>query len=963
MMRETYNSFRRDLAGMPPARRRVVIGVLTTFGLVLVLGLAGAVYLWDLARRFPQAPFKQPSRLYGEATRLAPGAGIGIDDIVAELESQGYREAEEESEKGEADEAEGKDEGESAAEGGEGDAGRPLPPGTFRRQEDRLAVDLRSSPTTEGPAPGGLLEVTFRGRRIGEIRQAGRVVDEAALPPPLLASYYDDEVQERRPVTLDQVPEHVIQAILAAEDDGFYTHPGVSPTGVARALWVNLRGEGEVQGGSTITQQLVKNVYLSSERTLSRKAKEALIAMMLEIRHGKKAILEAYLNEIYWGASSSVNLIGLGAASYAYYGKEPRELTLSEAATLAGMIQAPANYLPTQHPEEARERRDWVLQRMDELDWITPEQRQRAAATPVVARPQKLVTRPLAPYFAEFAKQEATERFDIEDIGGEGYLLFSSLRWRDQKEAQRALERGLASLDPRGGKNGKDPLQGALVSVDPRDGAILAYVGGRDYADSQFDRVSTARRQAGSAFKPVVYAAAFAESVATPVTLLRDSPITVKVDNKPWRPQNYDRGFQGSVTARTALERSLNIPTIRLALQVGLHRVVDLSRDMGIEGEMDTVPALALGTFEVSPRELAEVYSVFANDGLRPRVHGLKLVLDREGQEVDGEELESPQRVLSPQVAYLVTSGLQGVLDRGTAAAARGWGVQGRLAGKTGTTNDRRDNWFAGYSPDRVTVVWVGYDDNRRTRFSGSTAALPVWSRFTMAVRPAGGYKDFARPQGIVQLAIDPTTGQLATDACPYVVTDVFPDWKVPTEPCHRHGHPSGGRIYADAGGYYDPYATDPDPYGQYSEEDPYAGEPVDPYLLDTYIDQEGPRPVITNQPAALPPRTVRVNPLEPVGVDPAEIDTEAEEGVAVGEGEEDGSYIRPSSQRPAPPEPPLAGTAQPAPPEAAAADTPASEGEDETEIDVSVGTVEPSPTATPPAPPPAPPVGTPVGL
>ncbi len=873
-------SFRSYLAALPPLRRRLVIGALTMAGVVLLVGLAGSLYIWRISVQFPEAPFKQPSRLYGRATQLEPGAPVGAADVAAELRSLGYRETRE------------------AAEPG------PVAPGTFRRAGDRLSVYLRPFPTPDGPAEGGLLDVAFRGRRVAAVHTADGPAELASLPPPLLASYYGPEVEERRPVTLDALPEEVWRAVLAAEDDGFFTHPGVSPTGLARALWVNLRGGELQQGGSTITQQLVKNVYLSSERTLSRKAREAVLAMLVEVRHGKRDILEAYLNEIYWGSGGSVNLIGLGAAAYAYFGKDASDLTLEEAATLAGMIQAPANYSPVEDPDKAKERRDWVLQRMAELGWIPPERARLAIASPVRASLHKVVTRPLAPYFADFVKAEAEERFEVDALGGEGYMLFSNVSWRDQREAEKAVDRGLTGIDGwKKDKSKKEPLQGALISIDPRSGAILAYVGGRDYGVSQFDRVLQARRQAGSAFKPVVYAAAFAEGLATPATTLRDSPITVKVDDKPWRPQNYNRGFQGSVTARTALERSLNIPTVRLALQVGMSRLVDLSHDMGIQGEMEPVPALSLGAFEVTPREMAEVYGTLASGGLRPRVHGIVKLLDRRGEEVEGEEMETPQRVLPAQAAYLVTSLLQGVLERGTAAGVRAQ-VYGPLAGKTGTTNDRRDNWFAGYSPDRVTVVWVGYDDNRRTRLSGASAALPIWTHFTAAVGPPGGYRDFPRPPGIVQATIDPTTGQVATEYCPYAVTDVFPDWHVPAEPCRRH-HPGYSQTWAAS--------TVGNPGF-----DPVTGEPLDPYRLDPYLTENGERLEITNypqgdqypadpyteDPADLAPGTLERRSPRPVRIEPLRYEPVPEGGFEeeeadAGEPEDGAILIRPARAQP----------------------------------------------------------------
>jgi penicillin-binding protein 1B len=753
---------------MSPARRRLVIAGLVTAALLFLGGFAVAGYLWKISRRFPAAPYPQPSRLYGTATPLVAGEVLSAADMVAQLNLTGYRDT-------------------GQPTGGAADS---LAPGAWRQTGDRVAVHLRRFATPDGPAAGGrIVEVDFKGDRVTAVREAGKPVRAATLEPPLLASYYGRKVEERRPVTLDELPDPVVKAVLAAEDSGFYLHPGVSPSGMARALWVDLKGGEMEQGGSTITQQLVKNVYLSNRRTLSRKAKEAMIAMVLEVRYGKRAILQAYLNEIYLGQSGPANLIGLGAASRAYFGKDAPELSLPEAATIAGMIHSPAGTSPIDHPDEARERRDWVLKRMGALRWISKDQLQQALAAPLETHPQTVQARPLAPYFADAAEAEARERFGLKDLKSQGYTLFSTLSWRDQERAETAVTQGLAGLEAGWEKSQRRRklLQAALISVDPRDGSIRAWVGGRSFSGSQFDHVTEARRQAGSSFKPVIYAAAFASGVAMPATVFNDSPIVVRAGNAPWSPQNYDRTFHGNVTARTALENSLNVPTVRLALQVGMEHVVELARNLGFTGHLDPVPAAALGTFEVSPLELAGVYSTFATGGLKPPVHALTAVLDPDGEPVTGDELPAARRALPADAAYLVTNILQGVLDHGTAAASRGLGVVGPLAGKTGTTNDQRDSWFAGYSPDRATVVWVGYDDNSPSRLTGARGALPIWARFTAAVRPAGGYADFPMPAGMVRATVDPLTGQLATQWCPSQVTDLFPEWKAPTVPCERH--------------------------------------------------------------------------------------------------------------------------------------------------------------------------------
>jgi penicillin-binding protein 1B len=757
-----WKELHTDLAALPAGRRRLLIAATSALTLLVVGAGAFGISLWQICHRFPSAPYTQPSRLYGRATRLAPGAELPPADLLAELTAEGYRPRAQD---------------------------RPLTPGTFHQQEGFVTVDLRRFETADGPAGGQMVEVAYQGERIARVRLAGRPVASAELEPPLLASFYGDKVNERRPVRVSKLPPQVVRAVLAAEDSGFFNHPGISVPGIARALWADVRG-GAQQGGSTITQQLVKNVYLSSERTLARKAKEAVLAMVLEMRYRKVTILEAYLNSIYWGRSGSANLIGLGAASRAYFGKDASELTLAEAATLAGMICAPGEYSPLEHPDSSRGRRDRVLRRMAALGWVSAGTARQAEAEPLATSPQTVEARPLAPYFADAAAAEAAARFHVDDLADSGYLLFSTLGWREQRQAEAAVAAGLTGAEARWERSRQaddEPLQASLLSVDPRDGAILAYVGGRDYAESQFDRVAQAHRQVGSAFKPVVYAAAFAEGVATPASLLRDLPVEVRFGKTSWSPQNYDRSFRGNVTVRTALEQSLNVPTVRLAFQVGLSRIAALGHELGFAGDLAPVPALALGAVEATPRELATVYSTLAGGGTRPEIYGLAAVHDRFGEAVPGDERRAAPRVLSREAAYLVTAILQGVLDRGTGQAARSLGVHDRLAGKTGTTNDRRDSWFAGYSPDRVTVVWVGYDDNSRSHLSGNRAALPIWSHFTAGVRPAGGYPAFAQPGRIVAAEIDPATGGLATPGCPSVAREVFAAGETPAE-CPLHG-------------------------------------------------------------------------------------------------------------------------------------------------------------------------------
>jgi penicillin-binding protein 1B len=760
---------KRSTSGGSPrlTRRRLLI----VLGVLAILFTAGAALVvkpfWRLTSQFDDITYRQPSRLYARPPRLRAGELVNPDRLVADLRAAGY---------------------------GEG-AGLPLAPGRYLRGKNELIVHLRDFPGLEESA-GGLVEARLSGdrddkedrnQRISELLLNGHKAESVLLEPQLLASYYGADFKERRPVSVADVPKDLVNAVLAAEDGDFFRHSGISVTGIARAAWVDVRGREVRQGGSTLTQQLVKNLYLTQERTVTRKLQEILLTLLLEARYGKKEILDAYLNEIYLGASSGVNLMGVGAASRAYFGKDVGQLDLGEAATLAGMISAPGIFSPVDHPDRSEERRDWVLGRMAKLGLADPGRVEKAIAQPLSVSPEPVVKR-RTPYFADAVAQEAERRFGVTDLDDGGYTLISTLDLHDQQTAQKAVDWGLGSLEKSWQKGHKGaPLEAALVSIDPADGGILAYVGGRNYGRSQFDRAGQAHRQAGSAFKPIVYAAAFEGKVAVPASFIEDAPLTVRAGGTNWSPKNDDGTFHGWVSVRTALEHSYNPASARLALQVGLPKIVDLAHKMGIETHLDPFPSTALGAASITPVELATVYATLARGGLRPPIHGLAAVRDRHGKPVSGTSLPKPERVLSEQAAYLVTSLLQGVIDRGTGRGVRTQGVEGELAGKTGTTNDQRDAWFAGYSPERASLVWVGYDDNSPTALSGARAAVPIWGRFMAAVHPAGGYSVFKQPDGIQTAVIDPTTGLLATEYCPAVLTEVYPEGQVPTELCNRH--------------------------------------------------------------------------------------------------------------------------------------------------------------------------------
>jgi penicillin-binding protein 1B len=690
-----------------------------------------------------------PSRLYSAPPRLELGALLLPVELRGLFDDLGYRE--------------GKDAG--------------LMPGEYGATGRGLVVRLRG-PLDENRR----LEVTLRDGRVDAIALDGVSRKEYALEPVLLATYYSPALIEHRGVTIDRVPERVVRAVLAAEDAGFYKHPGVSPPSIARAAWANLCTGRVRQGGSTITQQLVKNVFLDPRRTLVRKVREAALAIALECKDDKRQILEAYLNEIYLGHAGSVQFVGLGAASEGYFGKAPEQLSLSEAALLAGMIRSPGTYDPRDRPGPARARRDWVLTRMAVLGFVD-----RAAATQAQAEPVVIVDRDLlrarAPWFAVAAAHEAADRFGVDVLRESGLTVHSTLDWFAQKRAEAVVARGLVRLEG-GAESGMStrahPLEAALVSLNPADGGILAYVGGRDPSRSSFDRVRQARRMLGSTFKPVVYAAAMEAGFLEPYTLLGDTAWTLDMGDRKWTPHNYDGAYHGLVPAQVALEQSLNVPTAQLAIDTGLDRIGQLARQMGITSAIDVRPAMALGAIAASPLEVAAVFGTLAGEGVARPPRAIAEVLDSRGRLVADRSVSSNPTVLSRETAYEITSMLRGAIDHGTGAGVRAHGLPDPLAGKTGTSDDRRDVWFAGYAPNRVTVVWVGYDDNRPTRLSGATGALPLWAEFMAAMRPAGGYAAFPRPESMVEVWIDPTTGLLAGDDCARRILVELPDYRVP---------------------------------------------------------------------------------------------------------------------------------------------------------------------------------------
>jgi len=747
--------------GRLPAGKWAIAG-LVLLGLIGVLALTVVSYTVVELARFERAEARRPAIVYAAGQWLGPGVNVRAVDLAGTLERLRYVET----------------------------RSRPITPGQFQRRKEGWEIVLRGTPESGRREPQRV-RLDTRDDRITAVLLGNRPVAGVSADPEILTGIDERPGEESRPVRLADVPVTLLSAILAAEDHRFFEHGGLDVRGLGRAAWANFRAGRVTQGGSTITQQLVKNRLLTSRRSYFRKIREAWLAALVEWRYPKDRILEAYLNELYLGHRGPFAIRGVGAAARAYFGKEIHQLTLGEAAVLAGMARAPNTYSPLLNPERARERRDVVLARMRELGKIVEAEYVAARREPLRVQSAGAVGQ-MAPYFTDRVRQEIEEAF----AGGSGRAghVFTTLDPSLQRMAEAAVTRGLERLEGRASlrrATAAERLQAAVVVLDPETGAIRALVGGRDYRASQFNRAVLARRQPGSAFKPFVYAAALTAHGGPPpftaASMIDDTPITVPVVGAPWSPRNYEDRYEGRVSVRRALELSLNAATVRIALEIGLPTVIETAHQLGLTADLAPVPAMVLGAFEVTPLDLARAYAPLANGGTRIAVPStLQTVVDADGGGVTLGR-EPTAAALSPAEAYLMTSLLAGVITSGTGASARSLGVTGEAAGKTGTTNDGRDAWFVGYSGGLLALVWVGFDDNSPLGLSGAQAALPIWADFMKQAAGAYGTRPFVVPAGVSVAQIDPTNGRLANRFCPVAKPETFVSG---TEPpvCTEHG-------------------------------------------------------------------------------------------------------------------------------------------------------------------------------
>jgi penicillin-binding protein 1B len=748
----------------------------------LAVGLAGPVGLMLGVMVYYYVTFSRliDARLHGERTRtfprifarpfqLAPGQSLTDRQLIDRLNDLGYAQAP-----------------------------RAEAPGQFAVGQNAVALMIRG-----GKTEGDVVRVVFgpaaakpNSPATSSVKRleplTGKPLASVTLEAPLLTALIPEARAKRRNVPLGQIPVRMRQAVLAIEDRRFYDHPGVDPIRSLGAVVTNLRGDKPyLVGGSTLTQQLTKNLMLTPEKSMRRKLTEQFMSLIVEQRLSKDEILELYLNEVYLGQRGSFAVHGVAEGARLFFGKDVVNLTLAEAATLAGIIQSPQVYSPFRSIDRCTERRNVVLGAMRDTGYITREDADRASHEPLTPVARALESE--APYFVDFVEQDLAARsIDVRRTSADVY---TTLDLHLQRLAQDTLRTGLLKVDEvlsrRRRKTG--PAQAALLAIDPRTGDILAMVGGRSYNQSQYNRVMSARRQPGSVFKPFVYLAAFEQARAdgrvdlTPATVVTDEPTTFFYEDKDYQPGNYDDEYDGPITLRRALARSRNVAAVKVAEAAGYEHVAELWRRVGIGTPPLPYPSIALGVFEATPFEIATAYTIFPNGGeVRPLRAVTRLQVD--GRSLQPAALGKSRHVAERETTFLVTNMMRSVVNEGTGASARAAGFLLDAAGKSGTTNELRDAWFVGFTPELLTVVWVGLDDNRPLGMSGTQAALPIWTNFMVRALAGHASQSFSVPEQVIFAEIDPDTGYLASPSCPRTLNESFMPGTSPTQICLLHG-------------------------------------------------------------------------------------------------------------------------------------------------------------------------------
>jgi len=732
---------------------RKVAGLIVLF-FVLALG-AYLLYLdMEIRDAFEGRKFALPARVYGRALEVYPGLKLTPAQFVEELQSIGYHEQPD-----------------------------PNEAGTYKNTLKGLDFTTREFVFWDGPQAGQHLRIEFADAKVSLLQERGTSDIDIPLlrnEPPIIGGIYPGHNEDRALLKLNQVPKILIDALIATEDHNFYSHWGIDPRGIARALFKTVSGQ-RIEGGSTLTQQLVKNFFLTSERTLRRKATEVLMSLLLELHYSKDEILETYLNEIFLGQDASRAIHGFGLASYYYFDRPLDRLETYEIATLVGMVKGPAVYDPRTKPENALKRRNVVLQEMVRFNAITQAQFVEARQKPlgVIHRPPTGTS--AYPAFLQLVHRQLQRDYREEDLRSEGLRIFTTLDPRIQRNAEQALASRLMQIE----KTRKIPintLEGAVVVSSTQHGEVLAVIGGREARYAGYNRALDAQRPIGSLAKPIVYLTALENSSRyNLLTPLDDTALVWRQHGAAdWKPQNYDHEYHGQVPLHTALAHSYNISTARLGIELGVETILDKLSKFGIERRPPPFASSLLGAFELSAIEVAQLYQTFADGGFRTPLRSIREIVTAEGKPLQRYPLNVEQ-VAAPAPVYLLTTALQGVVREGTAQSLSNWlPSETHAAGKTGTTDGLRDSWFAGYTGDYVAVVWVGRDDNKPSGLTGASGAMTVWGEMMKNIQPEPLQP--VVPEDIEMVNVDPASGKRFNDECNNAVSYPFIKGTAPSE-------------------------------------------------------------------------------------------------------------------------------------------------------------------------------------
>jgi penicillin-binding protein 1B len=755
----------------PVVRAALVVFFVAAFVVVGSFSFFYVKYDRLIEKRFRSPLFSNAAKIYALPKTLRPGQKISAHEIAAQLRRTGYSES-----------------GQSSM-------------GTYVLFGDGIEIT---------PGPGSYhspdsARVVIRGGKIDSISSRGTDLAAYELEPQLVTALFDADRSKRQLVTYDQVPKVLVDAVTSIEDRRFFQHSGVNFVRLAEAFWIDVTHQRHEQGGSTITMQLSRAFFLTPEKTVKRKLSEIMISLELEQKFSKQQIFEFYANRVDLGQRGSFTISGFAEAARAYFNKDLKDITVPEAALLAGLIQAPSYLSPYRHPERALERRNVVLDAMADTRAITRAEAEKAKATPLKLAPPNVEASD-APYFVDLVRDSLVSKFNERELNDQAYRVYTTLDPDLQRAAAQAVETGIKLVDEQVTKmrtkkikvaKGKfetkvtpgPQAQVALVALDPHTGEVLALVGGRNYGMSQLNH-AVAKRPTGSIFKPFVYAAAMnsaldgTTNVFTPASMVDDTASTFAYGDQIYEPRNYKEEYHGQVTLRYALAMSLNNATVKLAEEVGYDKVADLAKSAGI-ASVKATPAMALGAYDATPLDMAGAYTVFANDGTRISPIMINSVRNAKGDVVQDYRADKKQ-VLDPRIAAVMTNMMEGVMNSGTAAAVRARGFTGPGAGKTGSSHD---GWFAGYTGNLLCIVWVGYDDYSDIRLSGAQIAAPIWAEFmkkAVMLPEYSNVKPFPQPSGVVDVQLDKATNRLATPSCPETYTAAFIAGTEPRETCDQ---------------------------------------------------------------------------------------------------------------------------------------------------------------------------------